>query len=316
MRDNKGWLIYDEAGIRRNQWFAGHLQEMASDRGMQLTLKELPTGGKEWWQLEQTARVQLLQELLEQWKQEGMPDYVIMRVIAPELTQALEMAGVRTFNNGRTARIANDKWLTYECLTAWGIPVLATTRALSLQNSGTVCRKHLPGETGQEGTALSYPVVVKAVAGHGGSQVYLAENVEQYADVLDQLRKEGVSQSQIIVQTFCDEPGKDLRVYVLGGEVYEAVLRSCETDFRSNFSLGGSIQLTTVTAEQKQVIAKLCQELQFDFVGVDFIRHQGQWVCNEIEDVVGTRMLYELTKKDAAAEYLDYIFQELSLEAN
>ena len=58
-----------------------------------------------------------------------------------------------------------------------------------------------------------------------------------------------------------------------------------------------------------KTINKLREALDFDFVGVDFIRHDGRWVLNEIEDVVGTRMIYALTDIDAADKYIDYILK-------
>ncbi len=309
----RAWLIYDEVGIQRNKWFAGHLQEVAAEKECKLELKVLPTDGREWWQLETEERAQRLQILTDAWKQEPKPDFVIGRAIAPELTELLETWGIRVFNNAETARIANDKWLTYEKLKDWGIPVLETCCVSSLQLD---CRE--TGEEPEQNPAESmifkpeYPLVFKVVAGHGGSQVYLAENREQQEAVLQQFKQQGIPLSQVIAQPLCDEPGVDMRVYVLGGEVYEAVLRSCDKDFRSNYSLGGTIEKATVIAQQRAVIERLYDELHFDFVGVDFIRHRGQWVCNEIEDVVGTRMLYQLTPKDAAADYLCYILGQIS----
>ena len=44
-----------------------------------------------------------------------------------------------------------------------------------------------------------------------------------------------------VAQSLCDEPGVDMRVYVLGGEVLAAVRRTSRSDFRSNFKLGGDV---------------------------------------------------------------------------
>ena len=43
-----------------------------------------------------------------------------------------------------------------------------------------------------------------------------------------------------------------------------------------------------------------------DFVGIDFLADK-ELIFNEVEDVVGTRMLYETTDKDAARLYSEYI---------
>jgi glutathione synthase/RimK-type ligase-like ATP-grasp enzyme len=44
-----------------------------------------------------------------------------------------------------------------------------------------------------------------------------------------------------------------------------------------------------------------------DFIGVDFVFGDGNVYLNEIEDVVGTRMLYSLTELDPARMYMEYI---------
>ena len=67
----------------------------------------------------------------------------------------------------------------------------------------------------------------------------------------------------------------------------------------------------TPTNDMISTINKLHTALDFDFVGVDFIRNGGRWVLNEIEDVVGTRMLYSLTDIDAADRYIEYILGKL-----
>ena len=52
--------------------------------------------------------------------------------------------------------------------------------------------------------------------------------------------------------------------------------------------------------------------LDFDFVGIDFILDEnGQFLFNEIEDVVGTRTLYKHYEIDVVQTYLKYIKKQL-----
>ena len=97
----------------------------------------------------------------------------------------------------------------------------------------------------------------------------------------------------------------------MGGSVVAATKRTSKVDFRSNFSLGGNAELDTPTAEMLSVIERLRNALHFDFVGIDFIRHNSEWALNEIEDVVGTRMLYSLTDIDAAEVYIRYVIDKV-----
>ena len=216
-----------------------------------------------------------------------LPDFAIVRTISPELTHALESLCIPVFNNYATSRVANDKWQTYLLARELGITVMPTE---------LICDELCP----------TLPRVIKTVDGHGGSEVFLAKSAEEYTETLTRL-----GGKRAIAQELCDEPGVDMRVYVLGDNILAPVKRTSESDFRSNFSLGGSVQLGEVTDGILDTVKKLKNALGFDFVGIDFIRHGGEWVLNEIEDVVGTRMLYSLTDIDAADAYVDYIISRV-----
>ena len=58
----------------------------------------------------------------------------------------------------------------------------------------------------------------------------------------------------LVYQAVADTPGQDLRVWLLGGEIYAACLRRSATDFRSNYCLGGSAAVYHLSpAERAQV---------------------------------------------------------------
>ena len=267
----RGLLIYDRAGEARNKWFIERLTEAAKDRGCALELVIYEDG---------------IEKVLS-----PLPDFAIVRTIHPQLNKKLEELGVPTYNNSATSSVANDKWQTYLLAKEFGIEVMDTSLVI---NDSDV-------------ESLTYPVVIKAVDGHGGSEVFLAKNRAECKQALSLLRDKCV-----IAQSVCDEPGIDMRVYVMGNEVLAATKRTSRSDFRSNFSLGGSAELDIPTDDMIKTINKLRDRLGFDFVGVDFIRHNGRWVLNEIEDVVGTRMLYSLTDIDAADKYVEYIIHKVN----
>ena len=99
----------------------------------------------------------------------------------------------------------------------------------------------------------------------------------------------------------------DLRVWLLGGEIYAACLRRSATDFRSNYCLGGSAAVYPLTPAERAQVSDIAALVQADYYAIDFVRHQGRWVFNELEDTVGARMLYDLTSLDPLADYCRYI---------
>lgn len=263
-----GWILYDEAGARRNSWFIQSFIKSAKTHGVELVLK--------------------IMEREENLFAGPLPDFAMVRTIQPELNWKLEELGVSVFNNFKTSQIANDKWLTYGLCQKLGIPTMKT-RLLS------------------EDPQLDFPFVMKSLNGHGGAEVFLIRDEREL-----QARLERLDQNRFLMQEFCSAPGQDMRVYVLGGEIIAGILRTSDTDFRSNFSLGGNVTVCDVKPEQEEIIRLLHKELDFDFVGIDFIRHHGKWVLNEIEDVVGSRMLYQCTDIDIIDLYMGYIVRRVA----
>ena len=268
----KGLLIYDAVGKARNEWFIERLIEAAEKRGHGLELVIYSDDGD----------IPPLKDY----------DFAIVRTIAPNLNEMLETAGIHCFNNAKTSRAANDKWQTYLFAKELGIAVMDTT---DKKNYADIV------------SAAGIPFVLKAVDGHGGSEVFLVNNEQEYKDLLSLLPNK-----RLISQRLSSEVGVDMRVYVLGGRVLGAAKRTSKKDFRSNFSLGGNAEICTPSSDMLDVIEKVHSALKCDFVGIDFIRHNGKWILNEIEDVVGTRMLYSLTDLDAADEYIGYIVNKMN----
>lgn len=215
-----------------------------------------------------------------------LPDYAIVRVINQELRTFLENNNVRTFNNYKTATICNDKYETYLIGKKLSIPVMET---------------YLLNEN-----KLSFPYIIKSVDGHGGKEVFMIKNEEE------QNIKDMLINKKVISQKIASNLGVDTRVYVLGGKIVCAIERRNSNDFRSNFSLSGKAYLKeTIKEEWTKIINKIYQELDCDFVGVDFIEDEGKVILNEIEDVVGTRMIYSETNIDIVRLYLEYIKTKL-----
>ena len=59
-------------------------------------------------------------------------------------------------------------------------------------------------------------------------------------------------------------------------------------------------------------VRQVTDRFDFGLAGIDFIFDRGQPVFNEIEDAVGTRMLYAYTDIDAAAVYADFVLKRAS----
>ncbi len=218
------------------------------------------------------------------------PDFIINRSRDAKWSAPYEAKGVRCFNRSIVTAITNDKLRTYAFLKQNAIPA-----------APTVCiddtTKILP--------SLSLPMVAKPPDGHGGEGVEWIADPAALERILRQKKRPFLLQAPMVT-------GWDLRVYLLGGKIYHAMLRTSASDFRSNFSLGGSVQSMTPDAEICRLIDQVQTHLPLDFAGIDFLRHpDGGYVIGEIEDAVGCRMLYQHTSLQPAADYMKEIVTEL-----
>lgn len=212
-------------------------------------------------------------------------DFAIVRNRDSKLCKRLEENNIRCFNSSYVVNIGNDKWEMYKDFNAAGIPVMYTQR-----------------------TKLPYPFVMKPVNGHGGENVYLIKNADEYESVISNIPDE--RQGDLIYQVIATEKGRDIRVYVVGGIILTAMERiavDTEKDFRSNYSLNGNAKEHALTDEELKLAAKVADHIKADFVGIDLIYNNGRPVVNEIEDAVGTRMLYSLTDIDPVREFVAHI---------
>lgn len=212
-------------------------------------------------------------------------DFAIVRNRDSKLCKRLEENNIRCFNSSYVVNIGNDKWEMYKDFNSAGIPVMYTQR-----------------------TKLPYPFVMKPVDGHGGENVYLIKNADEYESVISNIPDE--RQVDLIYQVIATEKGRDIRVYVVGGIILTAMERialDSENDFRSNYSLNGNAREHALTDEELKLAAKVADHIKADFVGIDLIYNNGRPVVNEIEDAVGTRMLYSLTDIDPVREFVAHI---------
>lgn len=284
MKKVKGWLVYDQAGAEYNKQYINMHMDEAKIFDIELELKFAENICIEAGGVKKTVKYD--------GKSEALPDFVICRTINPKLSKELEDCGIKVFNNSKVSEIANDKEKAYTYLEQFKIPMLS-----HIPYCNEAFKEHYH--------SIPDGWVIKAVAGHGGSQVFL-----KGTDKEDDIRL-GIGECDVVTQPLFDESMQDVRVYVIGNEIICAIRRTAVGGFKSNFSLGGSVDVYELSEEQKSVVNMVIKQFDFGLVGIDFlIGKDGRFIFNEIEDVVGARMLYKLTDINLVRLYLQFIISK------
>ncbi|MGN0532210.1 MAG: RimK family alpha-L-glutamate ligase [Eubacterium sp.] len=202
----------------------------------------------------------------------GDADYVINRSNDCGIAEFYEKRGIRVFNPYEFCKLANNKQACYDFMEANGIEIMPTGYSTP-------------------------PFVKKPVDGHGGQGVVMCHSVDDY-------------DPNMVCQKPASTLGRDLRIWVLGGEIVTSIMRVSNSDFRSNYCLGGSAILHELTDEELALAKKIITLVNGDYYGIDLIYDGNRPVFNELEDAVGARMVYDLTDIDIIGMYCEYIKQE------
>ena len=270
-----GWLLYDACDYKQNHMFAEHMRQKAEPLDIDLNV--------------------VLTENIKQCIASA-PDFVISRQRDYLLSRQFEEMNIPVFNASNVCRICNNKQLTHSFLQ--GLPVMPT--------------RFIDTKCVLEPNDFVFPVVVKPSFGHGGNNVYLVENSLQLKKAL-----KAIAPQTALVQKLASDAGKDLRVYVLFGNIIASVLRTAKSGIISNYKRGGNVELHTVSKEETALVQQVLQRFEsnaapLSFAGIDLIYHHGKPVVNEIEDVVGSRMLYQVSFIDCIDLYIRHIAGRVS----
>ena len=263
------WIIYNEEDVEKNRRFIKFVTEKLSNYNIATKLIILQ---------EQKDIAGLIRE--------NKPDFAINRSRNCKVALMLEVAGVKVFNNSKVTKIANNKEETFNYL------------------DGTV--EYMPFFDRENKDKVNYPCVIKATAGHGGSQVFMAGSEKEAHSIEEKLKD-----VKYIYQECSTDLGKDVRVYIVGNKIIASMLRTSTESFKSNYSLGGSARPYELNNNEKSMVRKILKKLPIDYGGIDFIFNNGKAVFNEIEDAVGARMIYEKTDIDIVGIFVDYIVEKI-----
>lgn len=293
-----GWMIYNIEDYNKNKKYFEMHKEIADKNDIKLELKFMENfsygvnSHSEYFILYDKQRVEL-------------PQFVIGRMRNPMFTKQLELMGVDVYNNAFVADICNDKAKTYQFLAGSGTEVIPSEFVSADVLDNKIERLNAVSE--EENQNLDNKVI-KSTSGHGGTEVFLASDYPEAHFPTD-----------VVVQPFVQGENADVRVYVLDNAIVSAVKRTAKEGFKSNYSLGGDVEEYILSKEERVVVDKIIAWFNKErylrdktsglfYVGVDFIiDREGKFLFNEIEDVVGSRMLYKTSNIDIVQMYMNKI---------
>jgi RimK family alpha-L-glutamate ligase len=217
-------------------------------------------------------------------------DVVVNRLLLSNTDQPCEDLGigatvaslVPTLNPPSATLVAIHKVATATTLASAGIPVPDATMATDTGRLNAARDRY--GESA---------VYKTAIGTHGGGTWKVGSTESVTAQV-------GQRQAflQRMIQRSDVERNRDLRIYVVDGEVVGAMRRYApEGDWRTNVALGGDVEAATdeLTEAAATMAVDAADAIGLDYAGVDVIEDDDGWYVLEVNPTAGFRGLFRAT---------------------
>ena len=222
------------------------------------------------------------------------------------LGKALEMQGLRLFNNADAIEVCDDKTRTYLALEQVGVKVVKTIPAPLCYTPNATANPDFLQNVAKE---LSFPIVVKKSYGSFGSGVSLAKDMQE----LERLANECIYEPHSYQVFLSESAGRDIRVIVIGGKAVAAMERVAKGgEFRSNIELGGEGRAFDLPEEYAQTAERAAKALGLDYCGVDLLKTSGDAVICEVNSNAFFEGLERTTGYNVAKAYAEYIVGVIS----
>jgi tetrahydromethanopterin:alpha-L-glutamate ligase len=222
----------------------------------------------------------------------GSVEQIVFRMNALHVAQS---AGVQVLNPPRCLEIAIDKWLT-----------LDIARQSGIETPRTICCQT------RDDALLAFEMfgrdcIVKPIFGGEGRGIVRVTDADMAWRVFSTLEQ---MQSVIYIQEFLVSQGYDLRLLVIGDELF-CVRRENHGDWRSNVARGGKAIPHEPTFEQISIAFRACKAIQGWMIGVDILPTiDGRNVLLEVNAVPGWRATAAALNVDMAQLVLNRLHDQ------
>ena len=220
------------------------------------------------------------------------------------VSEMLEKGGLRLFNSHGAIRRCDDKMETFIALSGMGIPMPKTLPGLLCYDKDAKVTPEILDRVEKE---IGYPVIVKCSYGSLGKEIYKADDRQTLERIAEAVRFE-----QHLYQRFIAESaGRDIRVIVIGGKAFAAMVRRSENDFRSNLGAGGKGEKVDLPTEVKDISERAAKALGLDYCGIDVLFGDNGYILCEVNSNAFFGGIESVTGKNVAKAYAEYIVETM-----
>jgi ribosomal protein S6--L-glutamate ligase len=223
--------------------------------------------------------------------------------VVPRIGRSLTQLGVMLLKHFELMKVpstlsreglvtARNKYLTLQALHAAGVRIPESILVASRSKS-------------EEPTDyLQPPLVMKLLSGTQGIGVMRVRDAKEAGPIIDTLSE---LDQMICLQKFLPNPGEDIRIFLVGGQVTAAMKRkAAPNEWRSNIHIGGHGIPHKPSQEETETAIRSAEAVGVAIAGVDLISVEEKPYVIEVNASPGFHGLLDATGTNAAKAIADY----------
>ncbi len=240
-------------------------------------------------------------DLLYRNRRLGSVDAVVPRIGASissfgtAVVRQFEQMGVFSLNSSHAITVSRDKLRSLQVLSRHDVRIPASAFVRRKEDVRPAIEK-----------VGGAPVVIKMLEGSQGVGVILAETVKIAEAIIETLHS---ARQSVLVQKFIAESkGRDIRAFVVGGQVVAAMRRVASgAEFRSNVHRGGRTEPVELDAEYERVAVMSAQIMGLRMAGVDLLEGEDGPLVMEVNSSPGLEGIEKATEIDIAGAIVEHL---------
>ena len=216
-----------------------------------------------------------------------LPDFVLPRCYVIDsgyfslaVVRQLARQGVRIFNDATSIEMVSDKMHTHQALGESNIPTPKTMLGKFPINIDLIERH------------IGFPIVVKTLLGVNGSGVFLMEDYDSFSDLMNLIEQTNPNIQLIFQKFIAKSKGRDLRLFVVDGEVVASMeRRATDGGFKANYTQGAEVVEFVPDETARELAIKTAEILNLQVAGIDLLYDENGYTICEANSFPGFKGL-------------------------
>lgn len=203
--------------------------------------------------------------------------------------------GIKTISSFKAAEICGSKFLVTESLLKNNVPTPRVIIAFTPDTALKAIEK------------IGYPAVMKPAVGSWGTLLSKINDREAAEALIAHKEILGTYHHSVYyIQEYIRKPGRDIRVFVLGDKVIDAIYRTSR-HWITHIDKGALLSKCPITKELEKIALKAAKSVEGEFVAVDIVESDSGLQVLEVEYTVEFSKFFPVLDQKIVDELINHI---------